>query len=77
MSVKSDGFIFHLLSIKVARNILKINFFFSLFVVFISEIAWQEKVRYIRIRRRGVMTDFKENDTHAGISRNHLGFIYF
>ena len=23
------------------------------------------------------MTDFKENDTHAGISRNHLGFIYF
>ena len=43
MSVRSDGFTFHLLSIKVARNILKINFFLSFFVVFISEIAWQEK----------------------------------
>ena len=43
-------------------------------VIFIIEIAWQEKYE-IPIMGRGGMTGFEENDTHPRIAVNNLRFI--
>lgn len=50
------------------------KFFFNLGVIFIIEIAWQEKYE-IPIMGRGGMTGFEENDTHPRIAVNNLRFI--
>lgn len=48
--------------------------FFNLGVIFIIEIARQEKYE-IPIMGRGGMTGFEENDTHPRIAVNNLRFI--